>query len=160
MPPVIQMAEDVDPQILQLQLQAQENVSEVIAIPAANATIDEGGAPKKIVISKKGKKDPEIFSSARTSGSAAADGSNVSFPAYLFEAVPKQLKVEELRKKLLIEQIKYTKNCNSFIDKLNTVVGPIKYFLSNMPKLSASSTVNNDHSYQYCEDQEGNDVSV
>lgn len=132
-------------------------MAEVVAVPSATASSNDTVPAKKIVISKKGKKDAEIFSSARTSGAAASDGSNVSYPAYLFEAVPKQLKVEDLRKKLLIEQIKYTKNCNGFIDKLKTVVGPVKYFLGNMLKLAASSHIDANHSYQYLDDGAGDD---
>lgn len=76
-PPVIQLPGDVDPQILQLQIQAQQNVSEAIAVPSTSASQDNSQVPPKhILLSRKGKREPEVLSSARTSGSAKANGSN------------------------------------------------------------------------------------
>lgn len=75
-----------------------------------------------------------------------------TYPSYLFQPVPKQLKVEDLRKQLLVEQIKYTKKCSNLLDKVFTMIGPVKYYLSNMPKLSVSGSDNGDHCYHYCDD--------
>lgn len=159
-PPVIQLAADIDPQILELQLQAQGNVAEAVAIPSTSESTatDQVPTTKRILLSKKGKRDAEFMSSARTSGAARGDGSNATYPGYLFEPVPKQLKVEDLRRRLLVEQIKYTKNCNTLIDKLLTVVGLVKTFLSNMPKLTASANIKSDHPYQCCDDTEVEEV--
>lgn len=157
MPPVIQLAADIDPEILQLQIQAQGNVAQMLAAPSTSESTPSSQVPaKQVILNRKGKRDAEVYTSARTSGALKGDGSNESYPSYLFQPVPKQLK-EDLRRQLLVEQIKYTKKCNTLLDKAFTMIGPVKYFLSNMPKLSASSHGNTDHTYQFCDDTDENE---
>ena len=72
----------------------------------------------------------------------------VSYPAHLFEDVPSKLKIDALRKKVMISQIEAARATTLFYRQIGTLIGPTKNSLSSFPKPSAAKE-NNDHDYNF-----------
>ena len=58
----------------------------------------------------------------------------VSYPAHLFQPVPSKLKIDNLRKKVMISQIERARATTAFYNSLYSLMGPLKHFLLSLPK--------------------------
>ena len=58
----------------------------------------------------------------------------VSFPGYLFQPIPSKLKIDELRKRLIIVQIEAARKQAIFCDRFNSLYAPLKDYLCSLPK--------------------------
>lgn len=133
-----------DPEILKLMQQSQEedaNKEKKVEIPpdsevplGMKAVVGKKVLTSKEGYKKKGKKEKK-------------PSSPVKYPWHLISQDLNNLGIEELRKKLVIQEIKRSISETLWYDHCITVFGPLKSFLAAMPSTILPGLGQGDHDY-------------